>query len=151
MESHQVSVVINRPIEEVFENATCLRSCVRWMTTMTAADKVTEGNVGVGTMYQHKAKFMGINVDTYPTIRKYDPPKELVFGDPNSIVPYEVAFTFTPVEGGTRFDVTLESGSKGLINGIARPILNKAFTRQMQSDMDTLKELLEGGVRVKID
>jgi hypothetical protein len=37
-----------------------------------------------------------------------------------------------------------------LINGITRPILDKAFSRQIQSDLFSLKEMLEAGVQVRI-
>ena len=146
----QASIVINRPIEEVFDNATCLKSCVRWMTPMTKAEKVSDGDVGVGTIYKHKVKFMGYEVETHPTVRKYEPPHTLSFGDDTAVVPYVNTFSFEPVEGGTRFSVSVDTTPKDFINALLRPIVDKAFARQMQNDMENLKEMLEAGMPVKM-
>jgi len=150
MSTITASVDIERPVGEVFEHATCLRSCVRWMTSMSGAEKISDGNVGVGTRYRHKIKFMGIEVETRPAVRRYEPPFDLAFGDEEAMVPYETRFHFEEIPGGTRFTVTSESEPKGLINGIARPLLDKAFSRQMQNDLFSLKEMLEAGVQVKM-
>jgi hypothetical protein len=117
---------------------------------MSDAEKVSEGNVGIGTEYRHRIKFMGVEVETHPSVRTYEPPFDLVFGDDGAMVPYETAFHFEPIPGGTRLTVTSESEPKGLINGITRPILDKAFSRQIQSDLFSLKEMLEAGVQVRI-
>jgi len=152
MTTYNSSVVINRPIEEVFDTATCLRSCVNWQTSMVRAEKDATGPAEVGAKYNHEVKFMGLNIEAHPVIRAIEAPRRFVFGDDTTFIPYEVTYSFDPVEGGTRFTARIESGSGGpaLIKGIARSVFEKPFNRQVQSDMEALKDLMEAGATVKI-
>ncbi len=55
----ELSTVINRPIEEVFKNATCLKGCINWQTATVSTEKVGSEPTKVGTRYNHVVKFMG--------------------------------------------------------------------------------------------
>ena len=47
------TITINRPVEEVFDVATCQQRCVIWRGPITLAKKTTDGPVDVGTSYEH--------------------------------------------------------------------------------------------------
>ena len=48
----QMSVQINRPVEEVFTFLSNFENNPRWQSTSVEARKISEGAVGVGTTYQ---------------------------------------------------------------------------------------------------
>ncbi|MDZ4764545.1 MAG: SRPBCC family protein, partial [Chloroflexota bacterium] len=144
------SIIINRPIEEVFDVATCLESCVNWQTMMIGSEKVTPGAKGVGTQYKHTAKFMGIPVITQPVITVNEPPHRFAYHNQSGAFGYEVQFNFESVADGTRFDAVLTTDSaSNLIAEIAIPLLVGAASRQYDNDLSLLKGMMETGLQVK--
>lgn len=145
------SIIINRPIDEVYDTATCLESCVNWQAMMVEAKQVTPGDKGVGTQYKHKAKFMGITVETNPVITVYEPPYHFAFANTTGVFPFEAEFTFEAVEDGTRLSITLSTqGFRNVVSELTFPVLIKAASRQYENDMAILKDMMENGVKVKV-
>ena len=66
------TIVINKPIDYVFRNMTCMRGCVNWLTSLVGAEKIGDEPVHVGTQYWETFKFMGSTGQTLITIRAYD-------------------------------------------------------------------------------
>ena len=52
MISTQVSIVINRPLEEVFAYLSDLENNMNWRAGMIEAKKTSAGPIGVGTTYR---------------------------------------------------------------------------------------------------
>ncbi len=135
------SVVINRPVEEVFQFMSDPRNNEQWQS-MIVDTKGVEGPVGVGSKWQHTVSFLG---------RKFEPTFELTELEPNrrsavrsagGPVPFHGSWTFEPVDGGTRVSWVLE-GEPGGFFRLAEPLVERAARRQTASDFATLKDLLE--------
>lgn len=141
-------VVIDRPLQEVFDVATCMRRCVVWQTTTLASEYTSEGPIGVGTTFKHDVRFLGKTFRTNPSITAYESPRLFVYADPSGPVPFEARFTFEPVAEGTLFRVVVEGEPKGALLGLAAPMLSHLLERQYASDMGCLKDLLESGVEL---
>ena len=145
------SIVINRPIREVFDTATCMESCINWWTMVKEAKKVSDGPTSVGTEYRHIAKFMGISVESRPVVTKLDPPYLFAYrsGTPSSMM--DVEFTFEEVEGGTKMTVSMDAEpNANVVSQIVLPLIVNGANRQFLNDMQGLKDMMESGVKVRL-
>ncbi|MEO8396822.1 MAG: SRPBCC family protein [Chloroflexota bacterium] len=149
MSTYEHSVIINHSIEDVFKNATCLKGCINWQASVLHAEQVGNEAVHVGSRYKHSIKFMGITGQTQPQVTVFDPPRRFAFRDPDAPVAFETIFDFEEVPEGTCFTTRIESEvNQSFLGKLALPIFLNAMKRQFDSDVTTLKELLESGVIV---
>lgn len=142
------TIVVNKPIEDVFNNVTCMKGCVSWMTTVMKAEKLGDEPVQAGSQYKQTYKFMGILGETIITINKYNPPYEFGFTDPN--VPLEFQYTFDEVPGGTRVQCQMALIARDTGN-LDVEMVNKSAQKQFDIDLNNLKTMLESDIRVKVD
>jgi len=86
--------------------------------------------------------------------RKFEAPFEVIAYEPNRRcahrsteghpVPVTMAFTYEPVlSERTRFTPRIEAEPGGFF-GLVGPVLERAIRRQMRTNLETLKDLLEG-------
>lgn len=149
MSTYEQSIVIDRPIDVVFKNATCLKGCVNWQASILHTEQVGDEPMQVGSRYKHNIKFMGITSQTMPEVTLYNPPYGFAFRDPGAPVKFETYFDFEEVPGGTRFTCRIESElSQSFLGRVAMPMFLAALKRQFDSDMSMLKELLESDIVV---
>ena len=150
MSTYEHTIVIERPIEVVYKNVTCLRGCINWQTSIQHTEQVTESPVGVGTRYKHIVKFMGMQSETQPEITLYNPPYEFAYKDPNAEIAFETYYSFDKLPNDqTRVTVNINSGlTQSFLGKLALPVFLTALRRQFDADMATLKALLENDVTV---
>ena len=138
----EASVVINRPIDEVFAYMTDVGSWSQWNSGILEAEQTSEGPVGVGTTFQGVSQFLGQRGEWTSEVTEYEPNKKIkqkVNQGPMSI---EQSLTFEPVEGGTRFTMIGEGETGGFFK-LAEPILNRMWQRQLEGMLANLKDILE--------
>ena len=149
MSTYEHSNIIHRPIEEVYKNATCLKGCINWQASVLQTEQVGDDPLHVGSRYKHNIKFMGITAQTQPEVTVHNPPYEFAFRDPDAPVHFETFFNFEEVPEGTRFTVRIESElSQSFLGRLALPLFLNALKRQFDTDMASLKDLLESDVIV---
>ena len=150
MEPVVESIVINRPIEEVFDVATCQERCVVWRGPILATKKTSDGPSSVGSTYEHKVQFLGITVEAAPVITKWEPPHRAEFENRKGPVNYDSTFTFEAAGDGTKMTTVIKAEPNGAFRHIPERLVHNAITRQHKSDLEALKELLEAGTEVKV-
>lgn len=132
----QVSVLINRPVEEVFAFTTSLENNMRWVSAAIDSGQTSEGPARVGTSGWLVLKFLGWTIESTLEITELEWNKKATVKSTSGTVPYEATWTYEPVEGGTEFTFALEiAGGLFGIFGL--------YKRRMQSDLTVLKELVE--------
>jgi uncharacterized membrane protein len=72
---------------------------------------------------------------------------EIISGPLKGVRVAESTDLLDPAGPVTRVTVTLEGEPAGILKAyrLARPLVNRAYTRQVDADLQNLKELLEGG------
>jgi hypothetical protein len=141
------TIVINKPIDYVFRNATCMRGCVNWLTSIVSAVKLGDEPVHVGTQYRETYKFMGQTGDTVITVQTYNPPYAFAFADPT--IPLEWHFTFEEVPGGTRMNARLVMSPRE--HGKMDPeVVMASAAKLFDHDLNNLKAMLEADVEVRV-
>lgn len=137
------SIIINRPIEEVFDVASCQERCVVWRGPITVATKTSDGPVKVGATYEHQVKFLGITVVARPVITVWDPPHRAEIQNDTAPITYHLTFTCEAANGGTKLTTIIEAETRGAFKQIIDELVRQALIRQHGGDLETLKALLE--------
>ena len=138
----EASVVINRPVDEVFAYMADVRNWSQWNSGMLEGEQTSEGPMGVGTTFRGVNQFMGRRMEWTSEVSEYEPNRKMgqkITSGPMSI---EQSLTFEPVEGGTRFTLVGEGETGGFFK-LAEPIVNRTMQRQMEGNLANLKDILE--------
>lgn len=144
------SIIINRPIEEVFDVATCHERCVVWRGPIVGAKKTSPGPVGVGTTYRHTLGFLGLTTEAEPVITAWEPPYRAEFENQTGPAVYKSAFTCETVEEGTKLTTGINLEIGGLFRHMPEGLVKTAAFRQHRADLNTLKEMMESGTEIKV-
>jgi len=143
MVNMEVSVVINRPLGEVFTKLTDLENNERWRSGTIQAEKTSAGDVGVGTTYRMVNSAFGRRMEGEAEVTEFEPNRRFVTKN-RSGVPIETERIFEPVEGGTRVTFTVKAELAGFFQ-LAEPRVAGIGKRRLESDVADLKDLLEAG------
>ena len=143
----ETSVVVDRPVEELFEVVTDVETYSLWMPGCLGAKQTSEGPMGVGTTYTDGGQFLGRRVEETLVVTTHESNRK--FGVKTTSVPMrgEGAYTFEPVEGGTKVTLVGEVELGGFFK-LAKPIVERAIKRQGEGNLAGLKDLLEAQAEV---
>jgi uncharacterized membrane protein len=136
------SVVIRRPIGEVFAYVADLRHSARWQAGLSEVRKVTEGPMGLGTRFTVVRKLLGRKLELSSEFVGYEPNTMVTFRFSGSM-PGEGSYLFESTPEGTRVTSTVEMQPRG-ISRLAKPLIAASLRRQMEANLPVLKDLLEG-------
>lgn len=136
------SIVINRPLAEVFEYVTASENAPRWKSRLKEVRRISQGPVGVGTIEVHVGKIFWWRPETKIEITAYEPNKRIGFKTISGPLSAEGKVSFESVENGTKVTITAGRQPSGLLKIIAPLILDLA-QKQLEADLAKLKEVLE--------
>ncbi len=135
------SVVINRPVEEVFAVLSNVENNPKWSSGFLEAKKTSEGPIGVGTTWRAVQKGLGQRIEAEVEVTEYEPNRKCTQKG-KSPFPVELHMAFESVEGGTRVNVRLE-GEPGGFFKLAEPLVKSMAKRNIEGDLANLKDLME--------
>jgi uncharacterized protein YndB with AHSA1/START domain len=137
------SVVINRPIDEVFEFMANSENNPQWQSGAQEVMKTSEGPIDVGTTYTSVSKILGRGIESTVEYTAYEPNGRLAGKTTSGPIPFQFETTFEPVaEGGTKVTSSGEGDVGGFFK-LAEPLVARMLKRQTESDTANLKDLLE--------
>jgi len=140
----EVSVIIHRPLTEVFAILSNVENNMRWRTGMIAAEKISPGPIGVGTTYRMINSIFGRRIEGEAVVSEYElNPKYATVN--KSGLPIETKRTFEPVNGGTKVTFAVKTELGGLFN-ITKPVLERVGKRRLEIDAAKAKALIEAGI-----
>jgi len=134
--------VINRPPAEVFEFVTDFRNDTKWWKLVTHSEKLTEGEIGVGTVFIQHAKVMFVAVQNQLQVLEWDAPNYVKYRNDSNQLGYDLLYQFEPVEGGTRFSHHVNLEMKGILN-LLKPITMRILDAQQKKYFNVLKQVME--------
>jgi uncharacterized membrane protein len=138
----EATVVIDRPIEDVFAYVMDASTWPNWEEGLLGAEKTSEGPVGKGTAFKGTSEMMGQKMEWTSDITEFEVNKQVghsIISGPTSI---QQTLTFEPADAGTRFSLVAEGETGGLFK-LAQPLVNRTMRKQMEANLARLKEILE--------
>ena len=142
MTAIETSILINRPVEEVFAFAADTEKIALWAGAVTEAKQTSEGPVGVGTTSNRVTQLLGRRLESSNVVTEYQPNSRYSAKVTSGPVPLEEHLSFEAVQGGTRVTLAVDTEAAGFFK-LAAPILTRIISRQVENDVETLKDLLE--------
>ena len=139
----ETSVVVNQPIEKVFEFVTTPENDAQWYIGVESRDHTPGEPAGVGSTSQSEIRFLGVSVTVDWEVTGYDPSNKIEVKTIKGPVSIESGYTFeTVAEGQTKVTVHGEADVSGVFS-LAEPIVERMAQRQWEASFENLKDVLE--------
>lgn len=135
------SVVIDRPIETVFEFVSDVGNDVKWSSGVVEVRKLSEGPWAVGTRYTYVRQFLGRKFEVPGELHEFDRPAGFSWRS-TGVMEAVGRWEFEPVADGTRATASMEVEARGIFS-LAESVVGGMFRRAMATDLENLKTLLE--------
>ena len=136
------SVLINRPLEEVFAFSVDPAREPEWQDGVVAAGYSPGSAPGVGAEVFETRKFMGFEMTSKLKITEYQPNKLFVGKVIEGPVKFEVREVFEAINGNTKISISIEAEPGGFFK-LAEGLVEKQLESQLRADYDRAKKLLE--------
>jgi uncharacterized membrane protein len=136
------SIVIDRPVEEVWEFVHDTADNILWQTTLAESEKLTEGPMDVGTRVREVRHFLGLRIESTWEMTEYEPNRTSAIRGVSGPIPLSGRYRVEAFEGGTRFTVTGELDAHGFFK-LAEPVFARIAGRELEANLGHLKDLLE--------
>ena len=136
------SVVIERPLAEVFAYTTDVENMSVWSSEVERAWKISEGPLGKGTTLGSEVKLLGRKIENTIEVTSFEPNTKWSLKPTSGPVSGDAEFHFESVADGTAVSVSLEADAGGFFK-LGEPIVNRMLQRQYETNLATLKDILE--------
>ena len=135
-------IIIERPIEEVFDFVADERNEPRYNPRMLSAELVSEEPIGVGSRFRAELKTPGRTMSMTVQFTDFDRPRRLASTTHSSMMQTNGALTFEPQEDGTLMRWSWDVQPHGPMRVIPAAV-GLIGRRQEQRIWGNLKRLLE--------
>jgi carbon monoxide dehydrogenase subunit G len=136
---------INRPADEVFAFFSDASNNPKWQEGMVSCEWTTPPPIGVGSVYEQHARFMGRDVRSVFRVTEFDPGRSIKIETVESTFPITVHRTVhTTGPGISRVHADIGGGPTGLLK-LLTPLMRSRAQKSVDADYDRLKELLDSG------
>ena len=138
------TVVINRPIAEIFTFLSRAENMPRWAKYITDAAQTSDGAVDVGTTCYVVSKMMGMQVKQDFTVTECVPDSVYAAKSTSGPVPMESRYVLEEASGGTAVHVSTTTDLSGVMK-MAGPLLIRKLRKQIRVDHENFKQYMESG------
>ena len=137
-----VETTIEKPREEVARYAMDPANDPVWISGISEARTVTDGPVGQGSRVARVASFLGKRIEYVNEVEELVPGRRLVMHSVAGPFPMRITYEFADHDGGSIARIRVEGDAGGFF-AIATPVLRRKLRRSVETDLATLKGLLE--------
>lgn len=144
MPTGTASVVIDRPVEDVFAVLSDVEQTTLWYPTVIEERWTSSPPDGVGSARIAVSKSYGVRQENEAVVTVFDPNRALALESVRSQVPFTVSIRFEPTSTGTHVDWHVEM----MPTGIYKPVVSMSFgpfIKQLQAALGNLKAMMESG------
>ena len=143
------SVVINLPVAESFTYQLDLENLIEWSSMVIAAKKTSPGEMQIGTTWRVTIRFLGRWLENTYVVVEWEAGRQITLKSTSGITPCHFSFTFESLAGektNLLREAMINLRIKGGFMDVAEPVLASVLRRQVEHDLLTLKDLLEGRI-----
>lgn len=138
------SIVIQASPERVFDYITDPANLAAFQGSVVRAELEGDGPARVGSRIKGASKILGRTFDWTMEVTEHDRPRRSALKSVEGKINFSGAYTLTPEGDGTRLNYHLDAdqGLGGVFGRLADPLVNKAYSRQIRADLETLSQIL---------
>jgi carbon monoxide dehydrogenase subunit G len=136
------SIVIDRPVDDVWEFVHDITNDRLWQTTLVESEQLTDGPMGVGTRVREVRQFLGVKIELAWEVTELEPRTTSAIKGVSGPIPLSGRYRLEPDDAGTRFTVSGELDAHGLFK-LAEPVFARITARELDANLGHLEDLLE--------
>ncbi len=137
------TVVIARPVNEVFAFVASAKDWPSWHSTMLEAEQTSPGKVSVGATFRGVNREMGMRMPWTSKATEYEPNQRWGETITSGSTLIQESLTFEPLGAGTMFRQEYDVQVGGALRLLA-PMVTAGMRREMKGNLAKLKTILEG-------
>ena len=135
-------IIIDRPVQEVFDFVADERNEPLYNHRMLHAEQVSTGPIGLGVRFRAEVESMGRTAEMTIENTGYERPRRLASTTRMSTMDIEGVLLFEPVDGKTRMRWRWQVKPRGVLRLIS-PVIARMGRRQEQTIWASLKRYLD--------
>jgi len=137
------SVMIYRPIKQVFDFISAAENDFQWQYGTLESGQVSAGAIGVGTFFRSIGHLMGRRLHGTFEITEYEANKKYGFKSLSGPLQSQTLYTFEIAGGSTKINVSTQT-SVADFSQTREGVLEKQLRKQLKENLIMLKGILEG-------
>ncbi|WP_226581773.1 SRPBCC family protein [Halobacillus litoralis] len=137
------SIIIKKPVEEVFAMATDFRNSPHIMDAVVKVELLSEGPVREGYSFKETREIRGRKVSSTINVTSYEKDKQYSVRSVQYDLDLRYHYTFTQTKDGTRVDFKGELYTQGLRNSLMKPLIKRIIKKEDQDHLSRLKKFIE--------
>jgi uncharacterized protein YndB with AHSA1/START domain len=134
-------VLINRSHQDVFDYLSRLENVPTWNYAIVETQKVSDGEVGVGTRYQQTRSLPTRSTEIIE-ITEFSPNERLALHGDLGPFTGTVVYELEPRDGGTQLTNTVDLEARGVLR-LAAPVMSGRLRSAVAANLNKLKEILD--------
>lgn len=144
MESQSFTIVINRPISEVFAYMDDIEREREWQPKLQEVEQIPPGPSSIGTKKRYTSVFMKKRVENTYEVTEMGPGWRIVYRTmPGSSLEATNEVTCESVDSGTRVTIVVTAEPAGAFRLVPKRVLEKASREELEESLERLKACLE--------
>jgi len=138
------SIVIDRERSEVFAFANDPANVPLYSSNLISYEQLTEGSVAKGTRNHGMVRVVGRTIEWTTEVTEFEQDRHFRSQSVESPVDFTLDIKFEDVDGGTKVIWRQESETYGGFFGkLADPLVTRMYARDVRSNLEKLKDLVE--------
>lgn len=144
MINYSSSIVIERPISQVFAFLRDVHNANNWQSSVIRSTALSEGSLSLGTRFKQDIRVLVTHLHTICEIVEFEPPTRMSYRTVSSSGPLHYSGTFTLEDLGDSTQLTAAVATN-LTGGLrfVEPFFAGEVRREMGNEMMRVKETIE--------
>ncbi|KAB2333133.1 hypothetical protein F7731_16475 [Cytobacillus depressus] len=143
MAEFRSSVIINKPIAEVFQYITSMENTPEIMPNVVKMEKLTEGPIGKGTKFKETRSVRGKKVNAEIEMVGFKQDHSFTTRSNSNGLIVEYAYAFHEIEEGTQVELDAFVKTSGLIMKMTKRFIVNMIKKEDGFQLEYLKDMLE--------
>jgi uncharacterized protein YndB with AHSA1/START domain len=141
MIQHEVTIHLNKPVEQVFAFLVDMSKLTTWQSNLIKSEQITAGPLQTGSRFREIRRMGKRESEIQGEITAFEPNKRLetkTVTKPQAMVSYSLASE----QNGTRLNYKFVLITNGLMR-LLEPMIASSIKKDTEADFETLKHILE--------
>ena len=144
MFTRTVSLLIARPLDDVFAFIEDARNRPRWDDGVESEELTSPEPIGVGTTVRTRLRSMGRDYQYTWEVVEHEPPRRMTIESTSGPFPTTLAYRLDEQGGATAVDFSVSGRPGGLLR-VLEPLIARNTQKNLDRGFARLKQVLEGG------
>lgn len=137
-----ISTMIYRPIQQVFNFMSVPENDFQWQYGTLASTRLSEGTSNIGALFRSIGHLVGRRVESTFEVTEYEPNKKYGYKSLSGPLHSQTSYTFEIASGSTKVTVSTQANLVNFFQ-MGEGILEKKMKKQLKEDLAMLKDILE--------